>query len=443
MVIIHPIQAVVTIGDNSVVFTVVKNVILAYRKECEQYKLIGKWLDHYDRTNSIKEKVTNEQERQIAENAKKQKDNEGHAIKKKTDAKVPIPGLGAPPVYACIRNLLVSKNGDKLFSCADSDKSILIFNIDLENGSNCLQLIKRQSFPKRPNAITISDDEKTVVMADKFGDVYSIPVEGEPVQNINEELEPILGHVSMLTDILFKTNSEGKRFLITTDRDEHIKISHFPQCFIVDKWLFGHDQFISSVCSPQWKSNWLFSAGGDDFVFLWNWESGEQISKFDYSGLIKSYLNDAHLAPVRFQNEENNVIEYSVSKIVATPTAPFVSFFVEATKILFIVEVNLENGSLSLKDRLEFPSNIISLNASTDDGLVISLDNRESNNREFIKFITLNNEKNKFEINEKQSESLDICIRASENDDDITVEKDGVYPLYSITTLRKHGEHYS
>ncbi|SMN21072.1 similar to Saccharomyces cerevisiae YDR165W TRM82 Subunit of a tRNA methyltransferase complex composed of Trm8p and Trm82p that catalyzes 7-methylguanosine modification of tRNA [Maudiozyma saulgeensis] len=446
MTIIHPVQTVAALDDSSVIFAVIKNVILGYKREDSgSYKLIGKWVDEFDRTESIKNKVTKEQDRQINENAKKQKDNEGNVIvqKKKTEAKIPVPGPGAPPVYSCIRNLLISKDGSKLLSCADSDKSVLVFDIDLNNDTNCLQLVKRQPFPKRPNSITISDDGKTVVMADKFGDVYSIPTDGEPLKDINDELDPILGHVSMLTDVLFKTDSHGKKFIITSDRDEHIKVSHFPQSFIVDKWLFGHSQFVSSICSPQWKSEWLFSAGGDDFVYLWDWELGKKLSEFKYSDMIKPYLTDKHLAPSRFQNESNDIIEYAVSKIISFTDIPYVAFFVEATKILFIAKVDVENKKIYESTTLELPYNIISLDNAYNNEIVLSLDNRDSNGKDFIKFVKYNQQDGSFELNEKRSNELDACINELKSDSDITVEEGNIYPLYSTTTLRKHGEHYS
>ena len=444
MAVIHPIQAVAVNAKDSVVFTVIKNVILGLKRKDDGFKVIGKWVDDFDRSNSLKEKVSKEQDRQINENAKKQKDNDGNAVpKKKTEAKVPVPGPGAPPVYSCIRNLIVSKDGKKLFSCADSDKSVLIFDIDLTNETNCLKLVKRQPFPKRPNAITISDDEKTVIMADKFGDVYSIPTEGESLENINDELDPILGHVSMLTDVLFKKDSNGKRYILSADRDEHIKISHFPQSFIVDKWLFGHSQFVSSICSPLWKSNFLFSAGGDDYVYLWDWESGKKLSEFKYNDLIKPYLNDQHLAPSRFQNEANDVIEYAVSKIAAFNTIPYVTFFVEATKVLFIVKVDVENNTFGECTKLELPYNIISISDSGDEEIIVTLDNRDSNNKEFVQLISYDSKTYSFKINADESNGLNSAISSFENDAGVTTEKDKIFPLYSTTTLRKHGEHYS
>ena len=124
-------------------------------------------------------------------------------------------------------------------------------------------------------------DDSDLILADKFGDIYSMPIAEEVLSSINDEKAPILGHVSMLTDVNMVKDSEGKQYIITADRDEHIRISHYPQSYIVDKWLFGHEEFVSSICIPTWNDRLLFSAGGDHFVFSWDWKSGKLLHKFD------------------------------------------------------------------------------------------------------------------------------------------------------------------
>ncbi|CCD26973.1 Trm82p NDAI_0J00810 [Naumovozyma dairenensis CBS 421] len=452
MSIIHPFQSSVSTNDGTLVFTVVKNTILAFR--CNpgswNYSLAGSWVDTLDRTNLIKEKVIKEQQRQLAENAaaaatKKSKSTDGEPVVRSV-AKVPTPGTGAPPIYSIVRNLLLSRDNKMLFACADSDKSILVLKIDTNNKENCLTLVKRQPYPKRPNAIATTEDNEKVIMVDKFGDAFEMIINEEPKDKINE-FEPILGHVSMLTDVMMKKDPEsGKQFIITSDRDEHIKVSHYPQCFIIDKWLFGHEEFVSTLCDFLWDPRLLVSAGGDNYIFLWDWISGKSLFKFDYSELIQPYLTDANLAPARFQNETNDIVEYAVSKVVSFANLPYIAFFVEATKALVILKINKDDYSLSLFQIIELPCNLISLFANTtQDELLITLDNRESSEKDFIKFVAFNPEQNKFVINEDKGKSIDKFITDKlKNNENVTISsKDDVYPLYNIANLKKHGEAFS
>ena len=70
-------------------------------------------------------------------------------------------------------------------------------------------------------------------------DRYEIDVK-EPVPSTSK-VEPILGHVSLLTTALITRN--GKR-IITGDRDEHIRISEFPCGWNIETYLGGHSRLV-------------------------------------------------------------------------------------------------------------------------------------------------------------------------------------------------------
>lgn len=442
---IHPFQTVLLNRDGTLLFCVIKNEILAFKKTENGYSLCGRWIDGLDTTPLIKEKVIKEQARQLSENAsKKLKTNEGDSVAQpRKEAKVPTPGPGAPPVYQFIRNLALSRNEELLIGCTDSDKAAVIFSIDLTSDSNILHLIKRQPYPKRPNAITTSINDKDLILADKFGDIYAMPIADDVLSSINNERAPILGHVSMLTDVAISKGPDGKQYIFTADRDEHIKISHYPQSFIVDKWLFGHQEFVSTLCLPEWSKELLFSAGGDPNIFSWNWISGKLLDRFDYSDLIQKYLTSEHLAPKRFQNEAGNVIEFGVVKIVTLATEPYLAFFVEATRVLFILKVDSKTGLLSLHQTINLECNVVSLTSATDKNIFcVSLDTRNNEDTDIVKFISLQD--SLFAELNNQHLALTKSITDSLKRDEISnVEIDEVYPLYHISSLRKHGEHFS
>lgn len=443
---IHPFQSILSNDDGTLLFGVIRNMIQVYRlyNNGREIKLIGSWIDTLDKTSFIKETVLKEQKRQIAENVvKKIKSNDGQAVSTKNkEAKIPVPGPGAPPVYQYIRNLILSRDETLLIGCTDSDKAAVIFQLDLNNEENCLKLIKRQPYLKRPSAITISLNNQDLIVADKFGDVYSMTITDPTVNNMNNQ-EPILGHVSMLTSVAMSKDFSGKQYIITADRDEHIRISHYPQSFIIDKWLFGHKEFISTLCLPDWNMNWLFSGGGDNFICTWDWQKGELLSIFDFSELVKPLLTTFHLAPQRFQNEHNNLKEYSLVNLVTFNSLPYVSFFIEGTMVLFICKVDKLSGELTLKQSIEFPYNIVSLTSSPSlNQLCVSLDNRSSGKDNFIKFISERNEN--FIVDDVKSETIDEIIRATFlYNKDVAFDKDYNYPLYHIGQLKKHGEYFS
>lgn len=192
--------------------------------------------------------------------------------------------------------------------------------------------------PKRPCAVQVLPDNATIICGDKFGDVYSLPLTPIASQEADEEpsatpeteatakpdfkpsatnltvhtkrnrraleaqmqqksfsarKEPLkfehkllLGHVSMLTDMLYATQKvDGKErsYIITADRDEHIRVSRGPpQAHIIEGYCLGHKEFISKLCSVP-GTNMLISGGGDDWLGVWDWPSFKLMGRIPLS----------------------------------------------------------------------------------------------------------------------------------------------------------------
>lgn len=201
--------------------------------------------------------------------------------------------------------------------------------------------------PKRPCALIITDDDSTIISADKFGDVYSLPLflseaVSDPLVSSNdsrfttqvletastkhfvpaandltvhsvrnrkalenqlrqtnkpsEKTEPtfehklLLGHVSMLTDIALG-HLEGRDYIITADRDEHIRVSRgIPNSHIIESFCLGHTDFISRLCIPRERPDLLISGGGEDGLFVWEWALGTLVSKADLRGYFDGLM---------------------------------------------------------------------------------------------------------------------------------------------------------
>lgn len=211
--------------------------------------------------------------------------------------------------------------------------------------------------PKRPCAIDIATDDQTVIIGDKFGDVYSLPLLPKPekedagvpektavptpdyrptatektvhskanLRALQEQLrqaeqsgnkkpkeqlvfkhELLLGHVSMLTDLVVASRkvesnaAKARTYILTADRDEHIRISRGPpQTFVTEGYCLGHREFVSKLCLLN--PNTLVSGGGDDEIFLWDWLEGKLLSKVGIKNMALQALNEA--APLRGQHD--------------------------------------------------------------------------------------------------------------------------------------------
>lgn len=186
--------------------------------------------------------------------------------------------------------------------------------------------------PKRPCSIAITEDGTTLLCADKFGDVYSLPLSPSgggaaedaapstpatpaaapprperkganaltvhsqrnlralenqrlhrggdaPKEGPAFEHELLLGHVSMLTAVAAVAVA-GRRYILTADRDEHIRVSRgAPQAPVVDAYCLGHRAFISCLCLPPTRPDLLVSGGGDDALLVWDWRPGRLLER--------------------------------------------------------------------------------------------------------------------------------------------------------------------
>ncbi|KAK8049165.1 tRNA methyltransferase [Apiospora phragmitis] len=189
-----------------------------------------------------------------------------------------------------------------------------------------------------------ADGEKTILVADKFGDVYALPLIPSADDSLDEgaaalqestrlarkgannltvhtqrnlkaleeqarqraakqqqkeqqkETGPtfkqdlLLGHVSMLTSVAV-ASADGRSYILTGDRDEHIRVSRgIPQAHVIDNFCLGHTSFISTICLPQ--PDLLVSGGGDSELYAWDWKAGVLKSKVE---LLQHAKNEANV----------------------------------------------------------------------------------------------------------------------------------------------------
>lgn len=199
--------------------------------------------------------------------------------------------------------------------------------------------------PKRPSSVVIAPDSN-IICADKFGDVYSLPLIPTPsspsstprsstpvpppktsfkpsanaltvhskrnLRALSEqqrqaerssqskgnavpknespdfEITLLLGHVSMLTALVLG-ESEGRKYIVTSDRDEHVRVSRYlPQAHVIEGFCLGHKEFINALVIPPTRGEILISGGGDEDLFVWNWKEARLLSKTSVLSLAQA-----------------------------------------------------------------------------------------------------------------------------------------------------------
>jgi tRNA (guanine-N(7)-)-methyltransferase subunit TRM82 len=96
-----------------------------------------------------------------------------------------------------------------------------------------------------------------------------LPTEKTPLTKSSDERFMgtfLLGHSSSVVAICLMS-----RFLVSADRDEHVRFSVYPETYVIYGMGLGHTAFVSSLLST---SSGVVSGGGDNRVICWDWNGG-------------------------------------------------------------------------------------------------------------------------------------------------------------------------
>lgn len=432
----HPLQFITGTRNGEYLFASVMNHIQVFNLKTGH--MIFSWTDDVDNDIALKKeqekkiKALQEQDQIVSDNSNKKAKSDAHTTIKVP--KIPTLGPGAPPTFNYIRTLRLSRNEKFLIASTDNDKSIVIFEIHYDNPDTFLSLVKRQVTPKRPCATTTTIDDEAVIVADKFGDVFSIEIDEKAKSD--GELEPILGHVSMLSDVEVAKHGD-KHFILTGDRDEHIRISNYPKSYVIKNFLFGHKEFVSSLHVPYFNEKILITGGGDDFICVWDWYEGILLSKTDLRPVLEPYLNSQHYPPPKFLTE-TSIPEISISKILSfyneANDQNLVFILCEQTKCILEFQLN-EDYTLKYLRTLELRSNSISSYLIPSEGIIV-ISNDDELHDDLVLFIKIAST-SLLELMDKRNIVQNI---SNESVAEVDSRKD-LFPLYTVHTLRKRSEY--
>lgn len=198
--------------------------------------------------------------------------------------------------------------------------------------------------PKRLCAIVLGAADSLILAADKFGDVYSLPLLISSKENPalpppiakksatdfkpsaseltvhtrgnrealrqqqeqkataktrkegpNFEHKLLLGHVSLLTDLITaeaKVGSKDRQYILSADRDEHIRVSRGPpQAHIIENYCHGHKEFVSKMCILPWQEEVLVTGGGEASIKSFLWQTGKVLGDLSVLEAVQNAIS--------------------------------------------------------------------------------------------------------------------------------------------------------
>jgi tRNA (guanine-N(7)-)-methyltransferase subunit TRM82 len=196
----------------------------------------------------------------------------------------------------------------------------------------------------------------------------------------------ILGHVSMLLCLSTVTlpadhpeaAGKEKTWVLTGDRDEHIRVTRYPQSYVIDGFCLGHTQFVKTMLTPSWNLTSLISGGGDEFLLVWNWRQGKVLQKVDLVAPVQGALGAETkiFVPKTGDKHEAEQVDDSVFKIAVrglweVPAVNGVLVAVESVPALFLF--SYASGSFEYTSTLALTGNVLDT-AVKQNNIFVSVD---------------------------------------------------------------------
>ncbi|XP_049584406.1 tRNA (guanine-N(7)-)-methyltransferase non-catalytic subunit wdr4 isoform X2 [Syngnathus scovelli] len=222
------------------------------------------------------------------------------AKKKENDPKACINSLGGPSGSDIIVSFVISPSG-KLVALIDDSKRLVLFK-----NEHSWQWASTRWLVRRGTSLVFNRAEDEVLVADKSGDVYSFSV-----MQPEKEGELKMGHLSM---ILAVTVSLDDKYIITSDRDEKIRVSHRCSPYNIQSFCLGHKEFVSSLLVPSGDRHWLLSGSGKVIVchITSSFDGCHIAVQFDRVATIQFFM----------LNQENNEKKFVPHSRLSLPHCP-------------------------------------------------------------------------------------------------------------------------
>lgn len=151
---------------------------------------------------------------------------------------------------------------DHYLAIACEDKELQLWDIAK------LEQITSLKTMKKATKLIYTPDGLHLLLSDKMGDLYKFAV-----TNIIEKPTALLGHLSILTDFAL---SSDKKYIITVERDEKIRMTHYPATYDIFQFCLGHTEYVSCL-AVLGESGLFVSGGGDEVLLIWQSETGDLV----------------------------------------------------------------------------------------------------------------------------------------------------------------------
>ncbi|KAI5637413.1 hypothetical protein NE865_09844 [Phthorimaea operculella] len=244
-----------------------------------------------------------------------------------------------------ISDVVISPNCEHLAVITSTSKQLIVYDLP--------ELEKYRSFilPRSASKIRFATNNQKILVADKSGDVL--------LYNVKEEDSgtKLLGHLSLLLDIL---QTDNEKYIITSDRDEKIKVSCYPNTYNIQTYCLGHKEFVNHLELLPHNSSYLTSTSGDGHIKCWDYITGKLCYSIDtYQDVNDSDLKESFMKSMdteRVEVETLPIVHYAVTKLDNTSSLLITTVYGYNHLLLYRLTSENSTFSHSLVQKLKLDS---------------------------------------------------------------------------------------
>ncbi|EKX55364.1 hypothetical protein GUITHDRAFT_99147 [Guillardia theta CCMP2712] len=165
-----------------------------------------------------------------------------------------------------VTSVTVGKDKEVMVS-GGNDKRLVVWQLPE------MKVASKTVTDKKVVSVVLDEERRRVVFAEIAGEVFQ-----KPIDDLDSKAEHLLGHISSLTDM--RISPSGSR-LLTSDRDEKVRISNFPHAFEIEAFCLGHTELVTCIETfTLAEEELLLSGGADGSVRLWSVKDGSLLDTY-------------------------------------------------------------------------------------------------------------------------------------------------------------------
>ncbi|KAF8456240.1 hypothetical protein BGX38DRAFT_1163465 [Terfezia claveryi] len=165
----------------------------------------------------------------------------------------------------------------------------------VQNGSSATPEPERKA-PRDTGIITTARNKRAARKATEMKSRNSIA--NLQAKELQFKHKLLLGHISLLLDVVPVTIQvelpDGERkwrtWILSADKDEHIRVSRYPHSYVIEGFCLGHDSYVAKLLVPSFDQQTLISGGGDDYLLRWDWKAKKVLQKLDLKENVANVL---------------------------------------------------------------------------------------------------------------------------------------------------------